>query len=56
VFSHICLAYQNAEGTYKKAVEKGYRTLIKKYPVNDTYFIWDKSGNMFEITEITQYT
>ncbi|MBN1119294.1 MAG: VOC family protein [Bacteroidales bacterium] len=54
VFSHICLAYWKAEITYKKAVEFGYKALVKKNPVNDTYFIWDKSGNMFEIKEIVE--
>lgn len=54
VFSHICLAYWKAEITYKKAVELGYKALIKKNPVSDTYFIWDKSGNMFEIKEIVE--
>lgn len=52
VFSHICLAYWNAEIYYNKAVEIGYKALVKKNPVNDTYFIWDKSGNMFEIKGI----
>lgn len=54
VFSHICLAYLKAEITYTKATELGYRALVKNNPVNDTYFIWDKSGNMFEIKEITE--
>ena len=52
VFSHICLANRDAKITYKKAAERDYKVLIKKNPVSDTYFIWDKSGNMFEIKEI----
>ncbi len=52
VFSHICLAYWKAELTYKKAVKSGYKALLKKNPVNNTYFIWDKSDNMFEIKEV----
>jgi extradiol dioxygenase family protein len=55
VFSHICLAYWKAVITYNMAVELGYKALVKKNPVNDTYFIWDKSGNMFEIKEIVEY-
>lgn len=53
VFSHVCFAYRNAEITYKKAIELGYKTFIKKNPNSKTYFIWDRSGNMFEIKEIT---
>ncbi|MBN2699412.1 MAG: VOC family protein [Bacteroidales bacterium] len=48
-YSHICLAYPQSEEIYRKAAERGYKTLIKKNPVNDTYFIWDRSGNLFEI-------
>jgi len=54
VFSHICLVYWKAEITYNKAVEQGYKALVKKNPVNDTYFIWDKSGNMYEIKELQE--
>lgn len=54
VFSHICLAFREAEITYQKAVERGYKAFFKKNPVNDTYFIWDKSGNIFEIKQITK--
>ena len=52
IFSHICLAYKKAEIIYSKTVKLGYKALVKKNPVSDTYFIWDKSGNMFEIKEI----
>ncbi|NLV19391.1 MAG: VOC family protein [Bacteroidetes bacterium] len=54
VFSHICLSYSKAEAIYKKAVESNYKVLIKRNPVNDTYFISDKSGNVFEIKEIQE--
>lgn len=54
VFSHICLAYWKAEIAYKKAVEHGYKALVKMNPVNNTCFIWDKSGNMFEIKHIQE--
>jgi len=54
VFSHVCLAYWKAELTYNNAKKLGYKAIIKNNPDNDTYFIWDKSGNMFEIKEITQ--
>jgi extradiol dioxygenase family protein len=54
LFSHICLAFWKAEIVYEKAIKLGYKALVKKNPDSDTYFIWDKSGNMFEIKEITE--
>ncbi len=54
VFSHVCLAFLKAEITYNNAIKGGYQALIKKSEDHDTYFIWDKSGNMFEIKEITE--
>ena len=54
LFSHVCLAYRKAELTYNTAKKLGYKAIIKNNPDNDTYFIWDKSGNMFEIKEITE--
>jgi catechol 2,3-dioxygenase-like lactoylglutathione lyase family enzyme len=50
-FSHICLDYLNSSQIFKYAVQLGYRTWIKKNPHHFTYFIWDKSGNLFEIKE-----
>lgn len=52
LFSHVCLAYRQTNTIYEKAIKSGYKTLIKSNKENDTYFIWDKSGNMFEIKEI----
>lgn len=49
VFSHVCLVYRNAEVIYNNSIKGDYKALIKKNPGNDTYFIWDKSGNIFEI-------
>ena len=54
IFSHICLSYKKAEIIYNKTVKLGYKALVKQNPVSDTYFIWDKSGNMFEIKEIVE--
>lgn len=39
LFSHICLAYLKAEIAYEKAIILGYKALVKKNPVSDTYFI-----------------
>ena len=52
LFSHVCLAYKHANLIYEKAINSGYKTRIKKNKDNQTYFIFDKSGNMFEIKEI----
>lgn len=53
IFSHVCLALWKSYLAYEKAVNSGYKTKIKINPGYDTYFIWDKSGNLFEIKEIT---
>ncbi len=50
-YAHVCLAYKNSEDIYNKAIKSGYKTVIKENPGYDTYFIWDKSDNMFEIKE-----
>jgi catechol 2,3-dioxygenase-like lactoylglutathione lyase family enzyme len=52
VFSHICLSYQNPEIVYENALKSGYKTITKDGANHCTWFIWDKSGNMFEIKEI----
>lgn len=49
VFSHICLAYPDPEKIYHKAVDRGCKTFVKKNPVKNTFFIWDQSGNLFEL-------
>ncbi len=48
-YAHICLAYREAEMICQRAADQGYRTYTKKNPGKDTYFIWDKSGNLFEV-------
>lgn len=49
VFSHICMTYTEPEMIYHKAVDKGYKTALKQNPMHDTFFIWDHSGNLFEL-------
>ncbi|MBN2213616.1 MAG: VOC family protein [Bacteroidales bacterium] len=56
VFSHVCLAFRNAEVIYNNTLKLGYKAIIKHNPDSRTYFIWDKSGNMFEIKEMNKYT
>jgi catechol 2,3-dioxygenase-like lactoylglutathione lyase family enzyme len=52
IFSHLCLEYSNTSVIYYKARKRGYKTEVKINPGrNDTYFIWDKNGNMFELKE-----
>ena len=48
-FTHLCLEYDNPEEVSDHASQLGYRRWIKKGPNRVTHFIWDKSGNMFEI-------
>jgi len=51
-YTHTCLACANAALMFEKADEKGYKSLAKENREGKhTYFIWDKSGNMFEIKE-----
>lgn len=55
VFSHVCLAFQDAETIYSKAVDAGYTTVEKRNPGgNNTWFIRDGSGNLFEMKKLHQ--
>lgn len=54
-YSHVCIKYCKSELIYKKAQKAGYRTFIKPRDGHDAYFIWDKSGNLFEIKELNEY-
>jgi catechol 2,3-dioxygenase-like lactoylglutathione lyase family enzyme len=48
-FSHLCLEYDDPDEVSEHAHQLGYRRWIKKGPNRVTHFIWDKSGNLFEI-------
>jgi catechol 2,3-dioxygenase-like lactoylglutathione lyase family enzyme len=48
-FTHLCLEYDNPDEVSGHAHQLGYRRWIKMGPNRVTHFIWDKSGNMFEI-------
>jgi len=52
LFSHVCLTYPRPEIIYENAVKSCYKALVKNSADHNTYFIWDKSNNMFEIKEI----
>lgn len=52
VFPHLCLEYSDCNVIYSMAQKQNYKTEVKINPGrNDTYFVWDKSGNMFELKE-----
>ncbi|MDD2330845.1 MAG: VOC family protein [Bacteroidales bacterium] len=48
-FTHLCLEYDDPGEISDHAHQLGYRRWIKNGPNRVTHFIWDKSGNMFEI-------
>ncbi|MBN2699348.1 MAG: VOC family protein [Bacteroidales bacterium] len=52
VFSHVCLLCSDAEMTARKASGRGYELFTRENRGKQTYFIWDKSRNMFEIKGI----
>jgi catechol 2,3-dioxygenase-like lactoylglutathione lyase family enzyme len=54
-FAHVCLTYWKSELIYANAQRAGYRAIIKPRQGHDTYFVWDKSGNLFEIKELEDY-
>jgi catechol 2,3-dioxygenase-like lactoylglutathione lyase family enzyme len=52
IFPHLCLEYFGCKVIYSKAQQRGYKTEEKINPGrSNTFFIWDKSGNMFELKE-----
>jgi len=53
-YSHIFVSAILKQKLFIKAVKSNYKVLVKRNPVNDTYFISDKSGNVFEIKEIQE--
>ncbi|MDD4109552.1 MAG: VOC family protein [Prolixibacteraceae bacterium] len=53
IFPHLCMEYPDCSVIYSRAQRRGYKAKVKNNPErNDTYFVWDKSGNMFELKEI----
>jgi len=51
-FMHICMDYSNAKIIWYNAQKRGYKTKLKvNHSRDETYFIWDKSGNMFELKD-----
>lgn len=51
-FGHVCFKSGNAKEIYRKAEEKGYKTLLRKRNSYETYFISDRNNNVFEIKNL----
>ncbi len=49
LFSHICLMDREAELIYRNATQQNYRSSIRENQGHSTYFIRDRSDNMFEL-------
>ena len=53
IFPHLCMEYPDCSVIYSRAKKRGYQTKVKiNSGRSDTYFVWDKIGNMFELKEI----
>ena len=50
-FNHICIAVHDKDEVLAGAIEKGYETSVIKREKGDLVFIYDKSGNPFEIKQ-----
>ena len=48
-FNHICMELDNAHNSYKLAKAANYWTYQRKSNDNETYFIKDNNGNIFEL-------
>ncbi|MGE4568218.1 MAG: hypothetical protein AB7C90_03430 [Bacteroidales bacterium] len=50
-FTHVCMDIPHLADLADQAKCLGYRCFVKKGPQHTTCFLWDKSGNMFELKE-----
>ena len=48
-FNHLCIAMSDCRGIYKDAKKQNFWTFVRTNNDKETYFIKDKSGNMFEL-------
>lgn len=48
-FTHLCLVEDALESMAEKARKAGYRLKERRQPGKVTYFLWDHSGNLFEL-------
>ncbi|MFP4023673.1 MAG: VOC family protein [Thiohalospira sp.] len=49
--NHLCISIENRENLIKEVQEKGYENIIIEREQPDLVFIYDKSGNIFEIKQ-----
>ena len=52
-FNHICITVTDREKIVKNANNNSYKCIRRKRDFSDQIFISDKSGNIFEIKEIS---
>jgi hypothetical protein len=52
---HMCFELENAGEVFEKANMKKYKTCLRKKNQVATYFIKDNSGNLFEISNKSDY-
>lgn len=50
-FTHLCLVEETLESIAEKARQAGYRLKERRQPGKVTYFLWDHSGNLFELKQ-----
>jgi hypothetical protein len=48
-FNHTCLVTEKARDIYELAKKNNFWTHLRKSNSNETYFLKDKNGNLFEI-------
>ena len=51
---HLCFATTHREELFEKAKRNSYRVFRQEREFSDLVFIWDKSGNIFEVKESNQ--
>lgn len=47
--SHTCIEMEDASNIFKRAYKKNYWVHLRKSGSNNTYFIKDNNGNLFEL-------
>ncbi|MCF7859508.1 MAG: hypothetical protein K9N07_09360, partial [Candidatus Cloacimonetes bacterium] len=53
-YNHVCLSYSNRKDLISQAKEKKYKIRIIPREDFDLVFVYDKSGNIFEIKELVK--
>ena len=55
-FNHICISVKDRENLIEKSEAQNYQSIRIKRDFSDLIFIKDKSGNIFEIKELCNYS